>query len=325
MPTGALVPEDDGGVAAFAERAESLGYDSVWTPELWGRDAFVALTRAAAVTDEVTLGTAIVNVYGRSPATLAQAAATLADAAGDRVRLGVGTSTPKVVEDLHGMAFENPPRRLHETVELAKAFLTAEGRVSYDGEMFEVADFPSLGADVPVYAAALGPANRRATGRTADGWLPHLIPFDDLGAAFETVAETARESGRDPADIETAPYVPSAVSEDPAEARAAVRGHLAYYVGSGEGYRRSVARQFPDAADEVASAWRDGDREGARAAVTDEMVDALGVAGTPEEARGQFDEVAALDAIDEPIVVIPVGTEEAMAERTVEALAPEKR
>jgi alkanesulfonate monooxygenase SsuD/methylene tetrahydromethanopterin reductase-like flavin-dependent oxidoreductase (luciferase family) len=325
MPTGALVPNDHDDVAAFAARAEELDYDSVWTGELWGRDAFVALTRAAEATDSVDLGTAITNVYGRSPATIAQAGATLDEASDGRARLGLGTSTPKAVEDLHGMAFDNPPRRMHEATELTKLFLDSEGRVVYDGEIFEVADFPSLGRDVPVYAAALGPANRRATGRTADGWLPHNIPFEHLSDAFETIAETAREAGRDPDDIEVAPYVPSAVSDDRAEAIRAARGHIAYYVGSGEGYRKAVAQSFPDGADAVAEAWRDGDRESARAAVTEEMIEGLTVAGTPEEAREQFDAVAALDVIDEPLVVIPDGSPKELVEQTVAALAPEKR
>ena len=322
MPTGVLVPGDVDDLAAFASRAESLDYDSVWTGELWGRDSFVALTRAATVTDTVGLGTAIVNVYGRSPATIAQAAATLDDAAGGRLTLGLGTSTEKVIEDLHSASFDRPARRLHETVELVAEFLGGEGRVSYSGECFEVAEFPALGADVPVYAAALGSATRRATGRTADGWLPHNIPFERLDDAFETIAAAAREAGRDPDAIATAPYVPAAVSDDPEAARDAIRGHLAYYVGSGEGYRRAVAATFPDAADAIAEAWRAGDRGEARAAVTDGMIAALGVAGTPAAAREQLASVAAIDRIDEPLVVVPDGVGESMRRETIDALAP---
>jgi len=322
MVRSVLIPNEYDDVPGFAERVESLGYDRLWTGELWGRDAFVALTRAAHATEDLGLGTAIVNVYGRSPATLAQAAATLQGAASSEVVLGVGTSTPKAIEDLHGVAFDNPPRQLHESVELTKLFLDSEGRVEYDGEHFQVADFPPLGADVPVYSAALGAANRRATGRTADGWLPHNIPFERLGQAFETIAEAATDAGRDPASIAVAPYVPAAASEDAEAATEAVKAHLAYYVGSGEGYRNAVAQQFPDAADTVAEAWRRGDRDDARDAVTEDMVAALGVAGTPEAARDQLREVAAIDAIDEPIVVIPEAASEELAERTVEALAP---
>jgi len=323
MPTGVLVPNDVEDLAAFASRAESLGYDSVWTGELWGRDSFVALTRAAQITERVRLGTAIVNVYGRSSATVAQAAATLDDAADGRAVLGLGTSTRKVIEALHGRPFDRPARRLHETAELVGEFLGGEGRVGYGGECYDVADFPSLNADVPVYAAALGPATRRATGRTADGWLPHNIPFEHLDEAFEAVATAAREAGRDPDDIVTTPYVPAAVSEDPEAARDAIRGHLAYYVGSGDGYRRAVARAFPDAAEEVAERWRAGDRERARAAVTAEMIDELGVAGTPSTASERFAAVAAVDSIDEPLVVVPDNAGETMRRETLETLAPD--
>jgi alkanesulfonate monooxygenase SsuD/methylene tetrahydromethanopterin reductase-like flavin-dependent oxidoreductase (luciferase family) len=325
MPTGTLVPNDYDDVTAFAKRAEEHGYDSVWTGELWGRDAFVALTRAAVATDSVDLGTAITNVYGRSPATIAQAGATLDEASDGRARLGLGTSTPKAVEDLHGLSFDNPPRRMHEATELVKRFLASDGRVSYEGTIFDVADFPSLEADAPVYAASLGPVNRRATGRTADGWLPHNIPFDRLDEAFETVAETARDAGRDPADIAVAPYVPSAVSDDPEDARQVVRGHIAYYVGSGEGYRRAVAQSFPEGADAVAEAWRAGERADARAAVTSGMLESLAVAGTPEQAREQFEAIAGLDVIDEPLVVVPDGTPEEIVDRTVTALSPANR
>lgn len=325
MPTGILAPEGGSDLAAFAERAESLQYDALWTGELWGRDAFVGLTQAAERTDEITLGTAIANVYGRSPATLAQAAGTLSEAADGRIRLGLGTSTRKAVEDLHGMAFDNPARRLHETTELVREFLQGSGRVSYEGELFDVADFPALETDVPVYTAALGPSTRRATGRTAEGWLPHNIPFEDLSDAFETVAETARERGRDPETIAVAPYVPSAVSEDPSRARDVIRGHIAYYVGSGEGYRRAVANRFPEGAEAVAEAWRAGNREQAREAVTDEMVAALGVSGTPTEARKQFETIASRSVIDESLVVIPGGTPEEIKELTVETLSPKNR
>jgi alkanesulfonate monooxygenase SsuD/methylene tetrahydromethanopterin reductase-like flavin-dependent oxidoreductase (luciferase family) len=306
----------------FAVRCEELGYDACWTGELWGRDAFVVLTAVADAVDELTLGTAIVNVFSRSAATLSAAAASLDEVAPAGVRLGIGPSTPKAIEDLHGRDYDRPVRRLHETAELVAAFTGGEGRVAYEGETVAVADFPALDADVPVYTAALGPAARRATGRVADGWLPHNVPFPELADAFETVAGTAREAGRDPDLITVAPYVPAAVADDPDAARDAVRGHLAYYVGSGEGYRRAVAAAFPEESDRIAEAWRAGDRDTAREAVTPEMVDALGVAGTPAGARDRFEALAARDVVDHPIVVVPDGVDEATTQRTVAALAP---
>ena len=322
MDRGVLLPDTDAvDATALGERAAGLGYDAVWAPELWGGDAFVRLTDLAHRTEEVRLGTAIVNVYSRSPAAIAQASATLQEVSGGRFTLGLGVSTPKAIEDLHGLEFERPARRAHETIDLVRQFSGGEGRVNYDGELVSVADFPALETEVPIYYAALGPANRRVVGRLADGWIPHNVPFGRLEEAFEVVAETAREAGRDPDEITIAPYVPSAVSEDPDEARDAIRGHVAYYVGSGDGYRRAVGAAFPEA-DAVAEAWREGDRREAAARVTDEMVDALGVAGTPEDARQQLETLEAETPIDHAIVVVPAQAAGELTDSTVEALAP---
>ena len=325
MSLGVLLPEPlDESPRAFADRVGSLGYDALWVGELWGRDAFVTLANAARADANLALGTAVANVYSRSPAVLAGAAATLSRrvSAEAEVRLGVGPSTEKAVADLHGADYDRPVRRTHEAAELVRAFTSGEGRVDYDGEVFSVADFPALDADVPVYAAALGPAARRMTGRVADGWIPHNVPFDRLDAAFEAVTDAAEAAGRDPDGIRVAPYVPAAVADDPDAARDLIRGHLAYYVGNGEGYRRAVATAFPDAADRIAERWRDGDREAARAAVTDAMVDALGAAGAPDEARARLDRIAGIGAVDEPIVVVPRGADAATARETIAALAP---
>ena len=305
-----------------AVQAESLGYDAVWLPELWGESSPVTATAIAENTDRIDVGTAIANVYSRSPAVLAMTAVTLAERSDDRFVLGVGTSTRKAVEDLHGADFDRPVRRAHETIELIRRFTRGEGPVDYDGELFEVADFPSLEHEVPVYGAALGPANRRVVGRLCDGWMPHNVPFPELDDAFETVAETAREAGRDPDEITVAPYVPTAVADDEAEARDAVRGHVAYYVGSGEGYERAVASSFPEETERVAGAWREGDRGAARAAVTDEMVDALGVAGTPDTAPEALDRLFEETPIDRPILVAPSSAPK-LAMETVEVMAPE--
>jgi alkanesulfonate monooxygenase SsuD/methylene tetrahydromethanopterin reductase-like flavin-dependent oxidoreductase (luciferase family) len=322
MERGLLLPDTpavDG--AALAEHVDELGYDAVWLPELWGDNALVRLADLARRVD-CDLGTAIANVYSRSPAVLAAGAVTLDDVAPGRVTLGLGVSTPKAIEDLHGMAFDRPARRGHETIELVKQFVGGEGRVTYDGELFEVQDFPSQNADVPVYYAALGPANRRVVGRVADGWIPHNVPFRRLENTFETVAGAAREADRDPDEITVAPYVPCAVSEDGEAAKDAIRGHVAYYVGSGEGYRKAVAAAFGDRASTVADAWREGDREAATGHVTDEMVDALGVAGTPETAEEKLVDLVDRTPIDHPILVVPAQAAEEYGEATVEALAP---
>lgn len=322
MQPGLLLPPadvmDPVGIATTAER---LGYGSVWLPELWGSDAFVQLGVIARETEEIHLGTAIANVFSRSPAVLAMAAATVDRYADGRMVLGTGVSTPKAVSDLHSMTYERPIRRAHETIAIVKAYLSdADEPVSYDGELFDVADFDALDADVPVFHAALGPANRRVVARLADGWMPHMLPFSELGPAFEQIADTAREAGRDPDDITVAPYVPAAVSDDPEEARRALRSHIAHYTGSGEGYRNAVAQAFPEEAEHIATLWHDGERDDARAAVTDEMLRNLGVAGTPETAREQLAELQD-DIVDVPLLTVPKPGVH-LALETIDALAP---
>ncbi|WP_335999020.1 LLM class flavin-dependent oxidoreductase [Halorientalis halophila] len=319
-----LPPADVMDPTGVATTAEELGYGSVWMPELWGSDAFVQLAAVAEATDEVRLGTAIANVFSRSPAVLAMAAATVDRYADGRMVLGTGVSTEKAVEDLHGVDYENPVRRAHESIAVAKRYLSADDeRVSYEGELIQVQDFEPLGREVPIYHAALGPANRRVVARLADGWIPHNVPFPDLPDAFADIEETAAEAGRDAEEITVAPYVPSAVSdEDPEAARDAIRGHVAYYVGNAEGYRNAVAKRFPEGAETVTTQWREGDRSGAADAVTDEMVDALGVAGTSEQARARLDELLE-GVVDLPMITVPRQAAGEMAMETIQALAPD--
>ncbi|QLK24976.1 LLM class flavin-dependent oxidoreductase [Natrinema zhouii] len=326
MDVGLMVTSfGDVDLADVAVRAEDRGYDAAWVGELWGASGVVQATEMACRTDEIEIGTAIVNVYSRSPAVLAMTAASLADASDGRFTLGLGTSTATAIEGLHGTAFDRPVRRAHETIELIREFTTGDGEpVDYEGELLEAADFPSIEASVPIYHAGLGPANRRVVGRLADGWIPHNIPFSTLDKAFEEVADAARERDREPGEITIAPYVPSAVSDDRSEARDTLRRHIAYYVGSGEGYRRAVATKFPEEADRIADAWRGGDKRAAANAVTDEMIADLGVAGTPDEARDQLRTLVAETGIDHPIVVVPEPASSEVAETTIDALAPER-
>lgn len=316
-----LQGEDPGAVASHVE---SLGYNALWLTELWGENSFVQLTEMALQTDELKLGTAIVNVYSRSPAVLAMSAVSLDRASDGRFILGTGVSTEKVITDLHGMSFDRPVRRAHETIELFKEFTAGEGRVNYDGELIDVADFPALDASVPVYHAGLGPANRRVVGRLADGWLPHNIPISELNDAFEMVATAAHERDRDPEEITVAPYLPTAASEDRDNARETLRRHIAYYVSSGEGYRKAASMRFPDEVERVNEHWHAGERDEATEEVTEEMIDDLGIAGTPEEVRNRLRSLVEETVTDRPIVVIPDPASEELREETIEAVAPQE-
>lgn len=309
----------------FASRAESLGYESVWTSEGWGRDSFVELSEMAATTDAIDVGTSVVNTFSRSPAVLAMAAASVAEPSGGRVRLGVGAGHPEMIEDLHGLSYGRPIQRTKETIEVIQAYTTpSDGPVEYDGDIFNVSGYGSQNVPLPVYNAALGERNRSITGKLCEGWIPFIIPIPALKRAFEAVAAGAREAGRDPEEVTVAPWISAAVSENPDRARRIVTDHLASYIGvmTDDTYKGAVAQQFPDEAVRIAAAWRDGDETGAASHVTDEMLDALAVVGTPDAARQQLRDLLAHPVIDIPIVSIPFEADPTLAETTLEALAP---
>ena len=310
-----------------AERAEGLGYDRVWLPETWGRDAVTVLTSIAHRTSEIGIGTSIVPVYSRSPALIGQTAATLQEVSDGRFRLGLGPSGPIVVENWHGVDYGNPLRRTRETVEVVKRVLSGEA-VSYDGEYFDLAGF-RLRCEPPeprppVDAAGMGPKSVELAGRFADGWHALLLTRDGLRDRLDDLRRGADLAGRDPDEIRVTLSLTCAALDDPDRARESVRQHLAFYVGGmGTFYRDSLARSGHEAAaNEVYENWQAGDREAATAAIDDDLLDSLAVAGTPETARDRLESFAAIDGVDRVAVSFPRDASLAEIEATMAALAP---
>src|SRR2546427_9618495 len=122
---------------ALAQRAEALGFESVWMPEAYGTDAISILGAIAASTDRIKLGSGIVNVFSRTPALLAQTAATLDLISGGRFILGLGTSGHQVISGWHGVPFDRPLQRMRETIAIVRQVLRRE-RLVFHGEVFEM-------------------------------------------------------------------------------------------------------------------------------------------------------------------------------------------
>jgi len=310
-----------------AQRAEELGYERAWLPETWGRDAVSLLTAMAERTDEIGLGASILNTYSRSPALLGQTAATLQELSDGRFRLGVGPSGPIVIENWHGMEYGNPLRRTRETVEIAKAVLSGE-EVDYDGEYFDLSGF-RLRCDPPdpvppVDAAAMGPKAVELVGRFADGWHATMFTMDGIGERLVDLERGAELGGRSVEDVRVTVSTTACALEDGELARDLARGHIAFYVAAmGDFYREALADQgYPEVAREITEAWHDGDREAAKAAIDDDLLDETAPAGTPEHAREVLEDWAAVDGVDAISVSFPRATDADQIERTMEALAP---
>lgn len=325
LPVGAQPTLD--ALVDQAIAAEELGYDRAWFPESWGRDAVTAIATTAERTDEIGLGTSIVNVYSRSPALLGQTAATLQEATDGRFRLGVGPSGPIVIENWHGMEFGNPLRRTRETIDIVKQVLTGEP-VQYDGEYFDLDGF-RLRCDAPdpappIDAAALGPKAVELVGRFADGW--HAVNYtrDGIEERLEDLARGAGLGDRDVDDIRVTLSVGCCALEDEQRANELVAQHVAFYIGGmGTYYRDNLARQgYEDLAHEIYDAWQEDERDRAIDLVQSELRDQMGAAGTPEDAREQLERFEAIDDVDAVYISFPRGATPDEIHETMASLAP---
>lgn len=312
---------------ALVARAEELGYESAWAAEGQGKSAFGKLERWAVHTESIGLATGIVNVFSRTPAAIAQAVATLDAHSGGRAILGLGVAHPGVVEGFHGAEFDRPLPRMDEYIELVRRYLRGDPE-GFDGEFFSPSRtafweaFEPERASIPIYNGALGPANVRLTGQFADGWVPNLYPDSQFEEARGWLADGAARADRDPAEIDVAMYVLTAVDEDPERARQAAAEHIAYYLRDIPGYYDRAAAQagYEDVVDAVRSA---PSLAAGADAVADGLLDHLAVVGTPTEARAQLDHLREI-GVDLPIVRAPAGSDREWVERTLEAFAPSR-
>jgi F420-dependent oxidoreductase-like protein len=273
--------------------AESLGYSCITMGESWGEDALTSLAQLAAVTSHIRIGTSIVPVFARSPANLAMTALNMDRMSEGRFFLGLGTSGRLVVEDLHGETFDRPLTRLREYIDIIRKAARGQ-RLDHDGPLIHTKRFQLRLApyrpDLPIYVAALTPASLRLTGELADGWLPIFLAPARMGAMLADLETGAKVAGRSVRDIAIAPQVSIYVTDDRAAARDRERHHLAFYIGGmGVFYHAYMHRiGFGTEADRVRQAFQAKDRDRAAGLVTDEMVDAVTIIGTPRECRDRI-------------------------------------
>jgi F420-dependent oxidoreductase-like protein len=279
----------------LAQRAEALGFDSVWAPEAYGTDAVSMLGALAARTDRIKLGTGIVNVFSRTPALLAQTAATLDLISGGRFILGLGTSGHQVVAGWHGMAFDQPLLRMRETMAIVRQVLRRD-RLLFDGDVFHLDKGLKLLAHpvreaVPIFLATLTPGGLRLTGELADGWIPTLFAPEHMDLFRPELEFGARLAGRSLDSLAIAPHVPVSIDDDRARAREALKPWVALYVG-GMGsrtknfYNDLVSQYgFADDARTLQELYLGGKKLEAIRRVPDALVDAISIAGPPSYVR----------------------------------------
>ncbi|MFD5248905.1 LLM class flavin-dependent oxidoreductase [Amycolatopsis sp. NPDC058340] len=281
----------------FVLEAEKLGLDECWVAEAWGSDAPSVLGYLAARTERIRLGSGIIQLGTRTPVAIAQAALTLSELSEGRFALGLGASGPQVIEGLHGVPFARPLTRMRETVAIIRQAFAGE-KIAFSGKEFEI---PLPGEsrpmrlstapnpDIPIHLATLSPKLLELTGEIADGWLGTSFVPEGARACFSHLDAGLAKAGRSRADLEVCQGAEVAFAGDEDELRGMVasrKAELAFSLG-GMGsaktnfYNNAYSRQgWADAAAAVRERWQAGDREGAAALVTDEMVLATTLIGT---------------------------------------------
>jgi F420-dependent oxidoreductase-like protein len=313
----------------LAQEAERLGFNSVWTAEAWGTDAVTVLAWIAARTERIHVGSAILQIPGRTPANTAMTAATLDLMSGGRFLLGLGTSGPQVVEGWHGQPWGKPLAKTREYVDIVRTALRREV-VEHEGEHYRIPyagpDATGLGKplklmlrplrpDIPIYLAAIGPRNVALAAEIADGWLPVFVAPERFHDAFGESLAGAREG------FEIAPTVSVLVGDDVQALRDSLKPHLALYVGGmgakGKNFYNALMRRYgwEAEADKIQELYLGGQQREAIAAVPDELVDAVSLVGPKERIA---DQLAAWR--ETPVTELIVGTSQPEALRVLAEL-----
>jgi F420-dependent oxidoreductase-like protein len=289
--------------------AERLGFDSVWSAEAYGSDAVTTLTWVAARTSRIGVGTAVMQIPGRTPAATAMTAITLDHLTGGRFRLGLGMSGPQVVEGWHGVPYGKPLPRTREYIEIVRQILRREKPLEFEGRYYRIPaeDATGLGkplrtivhplrSDLPILLAAIGPKNVALAAEVADGWLPTIFAPAHMDAFRPSLEEGFARRGRDPERFHIAPMCPVWVGPDVQACRDVLKPYLALYVG-GMGargrnfYADLVARYgFEPEAARIQDLYLEGRKGEAAGAVPDALIDQTCLVGPPERIR---DELAA--------------------------------
>lgn len=297
----------DGDPVAYARKAkdlESAGVDLVWSGEIYGFDLVSSLAYLAATTTTLELMTGIITVYSRTPALIAQTAATIDSLSGGRFHLGLGTSGPQVIEGWHGLAFDKPIQRTREVIEICRKVWTRTPLV-HEGSAIQV-PLPSgrgtglgkplklmatpLRTDIPIWIAAIGPKNVELAAEVANGWQPiHFVPdrFDQVWGESLRAGAAKRSTDLGPLQIMAGGTVALGSGPEVSEAREATRANVGFYVG-GMGAREKnfyneLFRRYGwvDEAKEIQDLFLSGKRAEAISKVPDEYLDMATLAGDP--------------------------------------------
>ncbi len=311
------------GCVELAARAETeWGYDAIWLAETSGPDSAALAGAIAQATSRVTIGTAIVPVYNRTPALLAMTAATLAGLSGDRFILGLGTSSHAIMNDWNGVELKRPLAQVRESVAVIRQALSGK-KTDFEGEVLRSRGL-RLGSvparPVAIYLAALRERMLALAGEIGDGLIVNLFPVTALPRMLTAYRAGAARAGRDAGSDEVVCRFQVAVTDDVPAARNLVRMAFAAYLAQPVYNAYLEWCGFESEARAVATAFAKGDRAASAAALTDDLIDRIAILGSAQSCREQIAEFVAGGVTTS--VISPLVTDAAGVEAVFEAFAP---
>ena len=298
MRQGITVPLEAFQNRHFAELvriADRCGYVDAWSFESFATDAFAPLAAVAMLSSEMRLGTAIVPVFTRPPALIAMSAATVQQISGGRLILGLGISTPVIVEQWMGVPFQRPLTRLRETAEAIREAFTGQ-KVTLDGTTVRVNGFRmnvTLQTPPPIYIGAQGKKMLRLAGEIGDGLITNFITPPALPGMIAQVREGRRAAGKNadgPVDVVC--RIMLVVDDEDDKVRAELRRHLAVYLTVPHYNRFFREIGFEHEARVASEAWNAGDRKAAMNSVPDRMLEEIYLFGGLERCRKRLEDYA---------------------------------
>ncbi|MFI7010906.1 LLM class F420-dependent oxidoreductase [Streptomyces sp. NPDC050145] len=322
-----------------AKEADKLGYAVCWAAEAYGSDTVTVLSYVAAQTERIDVGSAIMQIPARQPTMTAMTAATLDSLSGGRFRLGLGVSGPQVSEGWYGVKFDKPLARTREYVDIVRKAMSRE-RVSYEGEHWTLPLPEGPGKSlkltvhpqrehIPLYIAAIGPKNLEQTGEIADGALlifPAAEHIEDT--AIRHLRAGREKAGKTMEGFDVCPTVPIAVGDDKGVPALAdlLRPYTALYVGGMGSRKQNFYNQlagrmgYEKEAAEVQDKYLSGDKEGAAAAIPQQLIDSTTLLGSVDRIADRMRAYAAAGvttltlspagfSLDERLASLRAGTE----------------
>lgn len=284
------------------KEADRLGVYAVWAAEAYGSDAVTPLAWIGAQTEKIKLGTAIMQMPARTPASAAMTAMTLHQLSGGRFLMGLGLSGPQVVEGWHGVSYARPLARTREYVNIARAIFQRQERLVHDGKVYQIPyqgkDATGLGKplkstleatpEIPIYLAAIGPQNVALTAEIADGWLPIFFSPDKYDTIYKPHIDAGfakAGSGKSLANFDIAPTVSVVINDNLDIAYNMLRPMLALYIGGmgakGKNFYTDLAGRYGYEAEaaEIQDLYLAGEKGAAMMKVPGALIDEVALVG----------------------------------------------